>query len=190
MKKNINKHDRLELGTTVICKCYNVPATVEAYGVYDGPLRDYQGQLTYIVKYWEPQTHLDGTTTNTDAFLPEAVAPYLKDLNLQNGTVITMMERRTYTRHYIDFIKQRTEIGCIAKIGINNARVEVNTAYRDKKGNPVSYCVCWYDDGDLKECENGIRLHDAAKYMADFYLFTEAGLTLDEILYNYVSLPF
>jgi hypothetical protein len=65
-------------------------------------------------------------------------------------------------------------------------------AYRNNSDKPedMTYCVSWYkwldivtEKRELVECENGIRLEQAARAMADFHLLADAGLTLQQILY-------
>ena len=54
--------------------------------------------------------------------------------------------------------------------------VRVRKAYTNDSRDPENwtYCVSWYADGQLVECENGVRLEQAAKALNDLPRWAEA----------------
>ena len=58
----------------------------------------------------------------------------------------------------------------------NGYEVRVRKAYTNGSKEPENwtYCVSWYADGQLVECENGVRLEQAAKALNDLPRWAEA----------------
>ncbi len=61
----------------------------------------------------------------------------------------------------------------------NGYEVRVRKAYTNGSSDPKdwTYCVSWYADGQLVECENGVRLAQAAKALNDLPRWAEARKT-------------
>lgn len=59
---------------------------------------------------------------------------------------------------------------------VNGCEVRVRKAYTNGSSDPKdwTYCVSWYADGQLVECENGVRLEQAAKALNDLPRWAEA----------------
>ena len=54
--------------------------------------------------------------------------------------------------------------------------VRVRKAYTNESSDPKdwTYCVSWYADGQLVECENGVRLERVARALNDLPRWAEA----------------
>ena len=59
---------------------------------------------------------------------------------------------------------------------VKGCEVRVRKAYTNDSRDPKdwTYCVSWYADGQLVECENGVRLEQAAKALNDLPQWAEA----------------
>jgi len=59
---------------------------------------------------------------------------------------------------------------------VKGCEVRVRKAYTNGSSDPEdwTYCVSWYADGQLVECENGVRLEQAAKALNDLPQWAEA----------------
>jgi len=58
---------------------------------------------------------------------------------------------------------------------VKGCEVRVRKAYTNESSDPKdwTYCVSWYADGQLVECENGVRLEQAAKALNDLPRWAE-----------------
>ena len=134
-----------------------------------------------------------GTELDGGEFLAEAIT-------LESASEITDL-----TAKYQEQIVNNMQLGCgcIVTDGDENRKdskwVKVRKAYTNDSRDPKdwTYCVSWYDvepiDGDgyretLRECENGVRLEQAARALAQFEIDCKATLeSASEITGVYVS---
>ena len=143
----------------------------------------------YTLDFGHTVTGPFGNDYNGGEFLAEAITlcePEYKPIRIKGVCFISGQERKAWTRHMADAIRHKAQTAETTKYCHNEGRIEASIAYRNDSNDPdeMSYRVCWYDsENNLKECENGIYLWQAALHMADFHLLAEAGLTLQEILY-------
>lgn len=108
------------------------------------------------------------------------------------GVSLTAEKRAKWVKNFGDIIREHTTQGRETQYNHDCGCIRVEVAYRNDSDNPedMTYCVSWYkwldietEKRELVECENGIRLEQAARAMADFHLLADAGLTLQQILY-------
>lgn len=78
--------------------------------------------------------------------------------------------------NYERTIIARTKQGKQAWRLVKGCEVRVRKAYTNGNSDPENwtYCVSWYADGQLVECENGVRLEQAAKALNDLPQWAEA----------------
>lgn len=88
----------------------------------------------------------------------------LKYQSIMNTTVNTNIIEN-YKRTIIARAKQDKQAWHYYK----GYEVRVRKAYTNGSSDPENwtYCVSWYADGQLVECENGVRLEQAAKALND-----------------------
>ena len=108
------------------------------------------------------------------------------------GVSLTAEKRTKWVKNFGDIIREHTTQGRETQYNHDCGCIRVEVAYRNDSDKPEDwkYCVSWYrwldietEKRELVECENGIRLEQAARAMADFHLLADAGLTLQQILY-------
>lgn len=108
------------------------------------------------------------------------------------GVSLTAEKRTKWVKNFGDIIREHTTQGRETQYNHDCGCIRVEVAYRNDSDKPedMTYCVSWYkwldietEKRELVECENGIRLEQAARAMADFHLLADAGLTLQQILY-------
>jgi len=106
--------------------------------------------------------------------------------NIYEKHHITADEIRAHAFHYTKVIRKCAQMACTACSKHGKDRIEVSIAYRNdtKDPNGMSYRVCHFQNETLKDCVNGVSLDQAARMMADFYLLSGAGVSLDVILYG------
>ena len=140
-----------QIGDRVERKSDGELGTVDDYGVTDG-------KLTYIVKYDRTQRR------QSDGF--EYLSEELNGDELQANSI----ESRKRT------IIARAKDDKQAWRYYKGYEVRVRKAYTNGSKEPENwtYCVSWYADGQLVECENGIRLEQAAKALNDLPRWAEA----------------
>ena len=140
-----------QIGDRVERKSDGERGTVGGYDVTDG-------KLTYIVKYDRTQRR------ESDGF--EYLSEELNGDELQ-ADCIESRKRTIIARAKEDKQAWRLVKGC---------EVRVRKAYTNGSSDPENwtYCVSWYADGQLVECENGVRLEQAAKALNDLPQWAEA----------------
>ena len=140
-----------QIGDRVERKSDGERGTVDGYDVTDG-------KLTYIVKYDRTQRR------ESDGF--EYLSEELNGDELQTNA-IGSRKRTIIARAKEDKQAWRLVKGC---------EVRVRKAYTNESSDPKdwTYCVSWYADGQLVECENGVRLEQAAKALNDLPQWAEA----------------
>ena len=140
-----------QIGDRVERKSDGELGTVDGYDVTDG-------KLTYIVKYDRTQRR------ESDGF--EYLSEELNGDELQTNAIGS--RKRT--------IIARAKQGKQAWRLVKGCEVRVRKAYTNDSRDPKdwTYCVSWYADGQLVECENGVRLEQAAKALNDLPRWAEA----------------
>ena len=138
------------------------------------------------------------TWLNIDAFEPVAdEEPTLEGVGeikavCIEGVILTAEKRQKWVKNFGDIIREHTTMGKETQYNHDCGCICVNVAYRNDSNDPddMTYCVAWYkwldivtEKRELVECENGVRLEQAARAMADFHLLADAGLSLRQILY-------
>ena len=140
-----------QIGDRVERKSDGERGTVDGYDVTDG-------KLTYIVKYDRTQRR------QSDGF--EYLSEELNGDELQadciesrKRTIIARAKQDKQAWHYY-----------------KGYEVRVRKAYTNESSDPKdwTYCVSWYADGQLVECENGVRLEQAARALNDLPQWAEA----------------
>ena len=108
------------------------------------------------------------------------------------GVSLTAEKRQKWVKNFGDIIREHTTMGKETQYNHDCGCIRVTVAYRNDSDKPEdwTYCVAWYkwldivtEKRELVECENGVRLEQAARAMADFHLLADAGLSLRQILY-------
>ena len=108
------------------------------------------------------------------------------------GVSLTAEKRQKWVKNFGDIIREHTTMGKETRYNHDCGCIRVTVAYRNDSDKPEdwTYCVAWYkwtdivtEKRELVECENGVRLEQAARAMADFHLLADAGLSLRQILY-------
>ena len=108
------------------------------------------------------------------------------------GVSLTAEKRQKWVKNFGDIIREHTTMGKETQYNHDCGCIRVTVAYRNDSDKPEdwTYCVAWYkwldivtEKRELVECENGVRLEQAARAMADFHLLADAGLSLRQSLY-------
>lgn len=139
-----------QIGDRVERKSDGERGTVDDYGVTDG-------KLTYIVKYDRTQRR------QSDGF--EYMSEELYGDELQTDAI------ESRKRTIIARAKQDKQ----AWVYYKGYEVRVRKAYTNDSHDPKdwTYCVSWYADEQLVECENGVRLEQAAEALNDLPRWAE-----------------
>lgn len=122
-----------------------------------------------------------GKDYNGEEFLEEAIKP------LQQPSEITEMSNAEFAEQYCkpDIIKA-AKMGVSQCLSHNGKEIRIRMAYKNGHDDPTgwTYCVTWYQGKELRECDNGVTLNEAALDMALFKRRAAKGWTLEEILYG------
>lgn len=86
------------------------------------------------------------------------------------------------TAHYRRAISEAAAMGCAQCCEFQGKRVEVKAAYQNGHDNPTgwTYRISWYDGKELKDCENGVTLEQAARALAQFEQESRDDTTLEQ----------
>lgn len=122
-----------------------------------------------------PQTFVE---VSAEDMRPEADSS--RAASLQDSQEIDSFTRKYCASDIID----AAQMGATLCLEHEGKRIKIRTAYTNGHNDPQgwTYCVTWYEGKDLRECENGVTLLQAAHAMSQFKKGAANGLTLSEIL--------
>lgn len=125
-----------------------------------------------------------GYDLNGGEFVAEAITELLpeppKEIIIEDATLQEASEIKPKATDSIESYERtiiaRTKQGKQAWRLVKGCEVRVRKAYTNGSRDPENwtYCVSWYADGQLVECENGVRLEQAARALNDLPRWAEA----------------
>lgn len=91
-------------------------------------------------------------------------------VEVSDGDMKPNHEGEDSTAYYRRAITEAAAMGCARCCEYQGKRIEVKTAYKNGHDDPTgwTYCVSWYEGKELKDCENGVTLEQAARALAQF----------------------
>ena len=141
----------------------------------------WEGEITvYRLDFGESVKGPFDVELNGGEFLREA-------FTLCNPSEISDTANAAFAEEYCkpDII-EAAQMGVSQCLSHEGKEIRIRTVYKNGHDDPTgwTYCVSWYQGKTLVECENGVTLDQAARYMAYFERMAAKGWTLDEILYG------